>query len=150
MNLLLSRILEVFPHFNETEVTERDFWRACKQNRVIVRELPLMVDGYYEVRRGRHYILINNRLTGIKWRHTALHEFCHFLFDVPDPGGQALFSGHSAAGPDPREMLADAFALTCLLPFPELVRLASEGVPDDPWLMNLAGARVMVRTTYGW
>ena len=149
MNITLSRIQEVFPHFNERAVTEKDFWRACKKEKVIVHQLPLEANGYYEVRRGRHYILINSRLNDVKWLHTALHEFCHYLFDAPcDAGSTALFS-RNRLQEDSREMLADAFALVCLLPFPDLIELA-HGQIDDPWLLNIAGARVLVRTRYGW
>ncbi len=151
-HLTLKRIREVFPHFNERPVTEADFWRACKQNKVYVLELPLQIDGYYEIKRGKHFILLNNRLRGVKWLHTALHEFSHYLFDVPAENGHgAFFKGRAGDGDDPREKLAEAFALTCLMPFPDLVRIAHEGVAaDDPWLLNLAGARVLIRTHYGW
>lgn len=149
MNITLSRIKEVYPYFNERPITEKDFWKACKKERVMVHQMPLDVNGYYEIKRGRHYILINSRLHGVRWLHTALHEFCHYLFDAPcDTGSTALFSRR---GPqeDSREMLADAFALAGLLPFPDLVELA-RGRIDDPWLLNIAGARVLVRTKYGW
>lgn len=149
MNLALIRIREIFPHFNERPITEADFWRVAKKYKIIVRPLPLSVEGYYQRKKGRDYILINDKLTGLRWLHIALHELCHFIFDAPcETDGYTLFRG-SKAGSDRREQFADAFALIALLPFPDLVRLAHEDLTDDPWLLRLAHDRIIVRTIYG-
>ncbi len=151
MNLTLDRIFEIFPYFNDRPITENDFWRACKREKVIVKEMPLMVNGYYQFKRGRHYILLNNRLSGLTWLHTAFHEFCHYLFDAPMPGEeQTLYRRPCGDRDDPRDMFADAFALICLLPFPELVRLAmEEDLSSNEQMLNLAMSRVEVRAKYG-
>lgn len=158
----LTRIRQAFPKFNVKPVTEADFWRACKKFRIVVKQMPLTVDGYHERKRGRYYILINERLTGEKWLHTAFHEFCHFLFDAPSTGGTnyVLYRrgleldecGEPVLNEneeDPRERLADAFATICLMPFPELVRLASEDISDCPELLRLCMDRLYVRADYG-
>lgn len=147
MNLMIDRVREIFPHFNLRAITEEDFWKAAKKSRIVVRELPLLVDGYYQRKRGRHFILIDKKLTGLRWLHTALHEFCHFLFDEP-VNDEALYrrGGEDA---DRREKTADAFALIALLPFPDLVRIQKEDLSDNAWLANLVRDRIVVLTEYG-
>ncbi len=148
-NLSLARIKAVFPHFNERPITEDDFWRAAKREKIIVREIPLAVDGYYQPKRGRHYILINSELTGVKWLHTALHEFCHYLFDVPGvPENHVMYRRPCGDASDPREMFADAFALVGLLPFPDLVRLQGEDLSDNAWLTQIVRDRIVVRADF--
>jgi Zn-dependent peptidase ImmA (M78 family) len=151
MQLSLARIREVFPHFNERPITESDFWKAAKRERVIVRELPLVVDGYYQHKGGRHYILINDRLSGLKWLHTALHEFCHYLFDAPEHmDNEVLFrrDAFSEGAVHARERFADAFALFAMLPFPSLLELQSEDLTENPWLANLVRDRIAARVHY--
>lgn len=142
----LKRIRDVFPKFNVEPVLEDEFWLACKRFKIIVKSLPLTVDGYHEKKRGRNYILINSELTGIKWLHTALHELCHFLFDAPSVSKNHVFFryGYSerAEQRDPREEFADAFALACILPLPELKRLANEDLSDNPEVLQLCGDRI--------
>ncbi|MBX3266384.1 MAG: ImmA/IrrE family metallo-endopeptidase [Acidobacteria bacterium] len=155
----LSRIREVFPEFNKRPITENDFWRACKRFRIIVKQLPLSVDGYCERRRGRYYILINSRLTGYKWLHTALHEFCHFLFDAPDQNENYVFYRRPydrdsirdgmKRTVEARERFADAFALIAMLPMPELERLAHEDLTENHELLRLCQERIKVRADYG-
>jgi len=148
-NLSLARIREVFPDFNVRAITEDDFWRAAKREKIIVREMPLLVDGYYQQKNGRHYILINKRLAGAKWLHTALHEFCHYLFDVPGPAENRVMYRRACGDPtDLREVFADAVALVGLLPFPDLVRLQTEDLTDNPWLSNIVRARITVRADF--
>jgi Zn-dependent peptidase ImmA (M78 family) len=157
----LTRIRQAFPKFNLKEITEADFWRACKKFRIIVRQMPLDVDGYHERKRGRYYILINSRLQGKKWLHTALHEFCHYLFDAPDAGANFVlyrrrqkYDEHGCPvrrqeDDDPRERFADAFATVGFMPLNELIRFANEDISEDPELLKLCRARIGVLDDYG-
>lgn len=151
-NFSLTRIREVFPEFNSRPITEAEFWRACKKFKIIVKEMPLLVDGYHERKNGRYYIIINKKLNGVKWLHTAFHEFCHFLFDVPETrenyvfyrsmtGSVARENGSSDAEEikrrrRQREKFADAFGLACLIPKGDLIQLTLEDHSDsaDLWL----------------
>jgi Zn-dependent peptidase ImmA (M78 family) len=154
----LTRIREVFPRFNIEPITENEFWRACKRFKIIVKQLPLSVDGYHERRRGRYYIIINKRLTGDRWLHTALHEFCHFLFDVPDHNRNYVFfrdgstphelTGEAKRQAEKREKFADAFAVCGLLPFPEIQKLEKEDLSHDPALAKLCLDRIAVLTEF--
>jgi Zn-dependent peptidase ImmA (M78 family) len=156
----LKKIHEVFPRFNERPISEAEFWRACKRFRIVVKQMPLIVDGYHERKAGRYYIIINEQLRGLKWMHTALHEFCHFLFDAPDHSENYVFyrkGRKPAEEPDAgltaeqrrrkqsRERFADAFATVALLPWPELERLSKEEyVQDNPQLLRLCMDRMGV------
>lgn len=148
MELSHARIREVFPQFNKTALTESDFWRACKREKVVVREMPLAIDGYYQMRRGRHFILLNSRLSGIRWLHTALHEFFHYLLHVPgEYDGRTLYRGIES---NAVEKAADAFALIGILPFTELERLAFEGLTEDQdWMLQVIRSRFSVYIDYG-
>ncbi|MEW6361719.1 MAG: ImmA/IrrE family metallo-endopeptidase [Acidobacteriota bacterium] len=143
----LKTIKKFLPEFNQRPVTEDDLWRVFKQCGIIVRNVPLLVDGYCGFHHGRHYILLNDRLPPRRWLFTACHELSHYLFDVPKTEGEFLFrnSGADTA----REKFADAFACICLLPFPELVRLAEDPPEEDPDLLELCRSRLIVRNVYG-
>jgi Zn-dependent peptidase ImmA (M78 family) len=148
MNLSLVKIRAIFPYFNERPLTAEDFWRAVKKHKITVREMPLLVDGYYTCRRGRHIILINSKLTGMRWLHTAFHELHHFLFDVPGENDGYTFYRRGALI-DRRECKADAFALMCILPWPELTKITEEEVIANPGLADLVRDRIAVRTHFG-
>jgi Zn-dependent peptidase ImmA (M78 family) len=146
MNLSLVKIKTVFPYFNERPITVEEFWKAAKKAGVIVRQMPLRVDGYYTTRRGRHFILINSKLTGLDWLMVALHEFYHFLFDVPgEETGYAFYRNGQYV--DRREYKADAFAVIGLLPWPEIMKMSAEDV--SPSVAELVRSRIVVRTHFG-
>jgi Zn-dependent peptidase ImmA (M78 family) len=148
MNLSLIKIHSIFPHFNETPLTAEDFWRVVKREKIIVHQMPLLVDGYYTVRKGRHYILINSQLTGPRWLHVALHELYHFFFDVPcESDGYAFYRNGQYV--DRREYRADAFALIGIMPWPELMRILPEDLSASPWLADIVRDRIVVRTHFG-
>ncbi len=148
MNLSLIKIQAVFPDFNIRPITTEDFWRVVRREKIVVRQMPLMVDGYYTIRRNKHYILINSKLTGVRWLHTALHELHHFLFDVPGPkDGRAFYRNGEYI--DRREYRADAFALIGVLPWPDLLSIRPDDVDGSPWLAELVHDRITVRTHFG-
>ncbi len=148
MNLSLEKIIKYFPHFNKRAITELDFWRAAKKAKLVVRTMPLTVNGYYETKHGRHYILIDSRLSDTQFLHAALHEFCHFLFDIPtERDSSVLFQSHKKD--DPRERFADAFALVGMTPISDLEKLSKEDLSDHLWLSNIVKDRIVVLTDYG-
>lgn len=156
-NFSITRIRQIFPNFNRTPVTEIQFWKICKRFKIVVRSIPLgLVDGYHERKKGRNYIIINSKLKGDKWLHTALHELCHYLFDAPDHGDYVFYRTPDGCGklePDPlepeekkrrrkqREKFADAFGLACMIPYSEAVQLTREDHGDSPNL-SLYAARI--------
>lgn len=148
MNLSLIKIQSIFPHFNERPVTAEDFWRAVGRNKIIVRQMPLIVDGYYTHRRGRDIILINEKLKGVRWLAVALHELHHYLFDVPgSEDGYTFYRNGKYI--DRREYRADAFALICIMPWPMLIELTPDDLAASPWLADIVRDRIVVRTHFG-
>ena len=144
MELSYKRILEIFALFNIVALTEADFWREAKRNKIVVRHEPLLVDGYYEKKKGRHYIVINSSLQGVRWLHTAFHELFHFFLDAPmDDEDIKLFRSRIQIKTS-REKIADALALIAVLPFPELEKLVKEDLTDNPYLMDLVRDRIAV------
>lgn len=153
----LARIREVFPNFNKRPITEIQFWKVCKRFKIVVRSIPLgTIEGYHERKRGRNYIIINSKLKGEKWLHTAFHELCHYLFDAPDHGDYVFYRTIDGCGslrqevdePDEikrrrrqREKFADAFGLACLIPYTEAIQLTKEEHSDSQNL-SLYAARI--------
>lgn len=149
MELSYTKILTVFPKFNQIALTEKDFWRTAKKQKIVVREIPLTIDGYYQKKRGRHYILLNNRLTGIRWLHTAFHELCHYFLDVPEDLGDYTLYRDLSKKPTKREKIADALSLIAVLPLPELEKITKEDLSDNPWLGNVVRDRIAVLSEFG-
>lgn len=152
MDISYERICQVLKGFNVKPLSDKDFWRVVKRERIVVKEIPLIVDGYYQKKRGRHYIIINSRLRGTKWLHTAFHELMHFYLDVPFANEEATLyrrSKKKTKKPLRREETADAFALMAILPFPELEKLSAEDLEDQTALASLVVARLQVLADLG-
>lgn len=142
------KIRSIFPHFNEQRITAEDFWRAARDAELIVRQVPLAVDGFYTIYRGKHVVLLNSRLKSVAWLRAALHEFHHYMFDVPGTDGGYTFY-RSGEFTDRREHRAEAFAVVGLMPWPELERLRSADMYISPWLTKLVKERLWVRREFG-
>jgi Zn-dependent peptidase ImmA (M78 family) len=149
MNLSIRKVRTVFPNFNKIELNENDFWRACKRFKITVKQMPLLIDGYYQKRRGRHFIVINSSLTGSRWLHTALHEFFHFLLDAPMATEESTLY-RKRGQINKREKVADALALIGMIPFCELEKMAKEDVAIyGPETMKLIKDRIAVLAYFG-
>ena len=144
MELSYQKIKEIFPQFNEVALTENDFWLAAKRSKIIVREELLLIDGYYEKKRGKHYIVINSKLRGVQWLHTALHELMHFYLDMPIDNRDIKFYRSRLQVINKREKIADALALIGIMPMPELEKLMKENLTENLFLMNLVRDRIAV------
>lgn len=151
MEISYDRICQRIKHFNVRPLSDKDFWRIAKRERIVVKEIPLVVDGYYQKKRGRHFIIINSRLRGMKWLHTAFHELMHYFLDVPMATEEATLYRRSKKTKRPlrREEIADAFALMAILPFPELEKLSAEDLHDHPVLAPLVVARLQAYKDFG-
>lgn len=149
MELSLIKIRSLFPHFNERALTAEDFWRVVESDKKLTaRSIPLPVDGYYTRRRDKHFILINSRLTGLKWLHTAFHELHHYLFDVPGENDNYTFY-RKGEQVDRREYKADAFALMAIMPWPDLMNVTADEIEALPELGEIVRDRIVVRTHFG-
>ena len=150
MYLTTSRIKEVFPDFNERPHDESDFWRAAKKERVIVREEPLLIDGYYKVCRNKPYILINSELAAVDWLLTAFHELAHHLLDAPYKKSSVLLYRDLQVFESKQERRAEQVALVLLVPQKQLAEL--ENTPFDelhPYTQKLLIKRQRIYEEYG-
>jgi Zn-dependent peptidase ImmA (M78 family) len=151
LKLSWSRAKRCFPDFNVKPISENDAWRFAKRRKIIVRDLPLQVEGYYQRKAGRDYILLNSRLSEMQRWHTLLHELGHYIFDEPcESDNYTLYRVcDSNQLPDPRELRADAFALIAMMPFEDLLKLQLEDLSHDAWLANQVVQRLAVYVEYG-
>jgi len=83
MNLAISRIRQIIPHFNEKPLTEKDFWTICEKENIHVVEMCLYVDGFYFSDGASRFIVLNSALRGIFWLENAFHEIAHHFLHTP-------------------------------------------------------------------
>lgn len=150
MKLSYDKIKSIYPQFNELPLTEEDAWLTAKREKIRVKQEPLLVDGYYTRKKGKHMILIDSRLRDMKWLHTFFHELFHFFLDVP-PGKQDVrFNRSRGQIRSKQELTVDALALIAVIPWPLLLKLQKEDLTDNPALARAVADRIVVRTTYGY
>ena len=114
MIFFLDKISQIKIGWNLRNLTEQDFYKLCRKFKVIVKEMPLQVEGFYYCVKGKHYIAISNKLNGRAKLFVMWHEFAHFLRHVPDTNVTANFSG--VGNRNFKEEEADIFAYCALLP----------------------------------
>lgn len=119
----LPKILEVFPQFNKREHTANDFWRISKERKITVKEEPLLIDGYYRIKRGKPIILLNRNLYGLNWTVTAFHELVHDILDVPVPKTNIKLYRESQKIEKIQDKRAEAFALILAIPKEKLFEM---------------------------
>ena len=135
LRLFLNKIGALKCGWNKRPLTEDDFHRLCKRNRITVDEMPLRVSGFYYCLLGRHYIAVNSRLGPHAKLFVMFHEFAHFLMHAPDDGVTANFHGFGKRSR--KELEADAFALCAILPRQKVEArspqelIEEDGFPDD-------------------
>jgi len=148
MKISYDKIKSIFPEFNISQLTEELFWRTAKHNKIIVQQEPLLVDGYYTRKKGKHMILIDSRLTGLKWLHTAWHEVFHFFLDVPPGKGDVRFNRSRLQIRTKQELTVDALAVIAIIPYPDLEKYQAEDLTDNYELSRAVGDRVVVKAEY--
>ncbi len=101
--------------WNERPLTEDDFYRLCRREKIRVTEYPLDgSDGFYYFAYQRHHIVVDPRLPPAKKLFVMFHELAHYLMHEPGQGVTANFYG---VGTQTRmEFEADAFAHCALIP----------------------------------
>ena len=114
MRFLFDKISELNIGWNERPLTESEFYRVCRCNKIQVQEMPLRVSGFYYRVKGRDFIAIDSKLVGAKKLFVMYHELGHFLFHAPESGATANF--HGIGRKTRPEDEADLFAICALLP----------------------------------
>jgi Zn-dependent peptidase ImmA (M78 family) len=149
MDISYAKIIKIFPEFNVRPLLAEDFWRVAQTKKIVVKELPLLIDGYYQKKRGKHFILINSRLSGVKWLHTAFHELFHYFLDVPPTAREITLFRSRTQVLTKREEIADALALMAVLPFQNLKKISSYDLEDNTELAALVRDRITVVAHFG-
>lgn len=127
MNLLIKRLLKSIPQLNRRELTESDFYKLCRKEKIQLGELPLQktIFGYYTNYSGKSYIIINSNLPKIRWLEVAFHELGHHYLHAPVP--QSVFFDSNRLSPK-QEQEAQTLAVLALIPISVLQKLEQD--PD--------------------
>jgi len=136
MNLAISRIRQIIPHFNEKALTEKDFWLICEKENIRVIETRLFVDGFYFCEGASRFIVLNSALRGIFWLENAFHEIAHHFLHTP-PRSQR------------QETDARAIALIAILPRGQLEKLVSEADEFSEYAERILHERLEVLSKHG-
>ncbi|MEJ7847489.1 MAG: ImmA/IrrE family metallo-endopeptidase [Pyrinomonadaceae bacterium] len=111
-------------------MTEDDFYRLCRRQKVVVQEMPLTVSGFYYCVLGKHYIAIDSKLKHHEKLFVMFHEFAHYLMHAPNTNETANF--HGIGKKTRHEVEADAFAICALIPITWIeTRTAQELIEDE-------------------
>lgn len=127
MNLIIERLLKSIPQLNTREMTESDFYKLCRKEKISLAEIPLKenIYGYYTNIKGKAYIVINKTLPKMLWLEVAFHELGHHYLHSPVP--QSVFF-NSRNLSHKQELEAQTLALLALIPKPSLEKIEQE--PD--------------------
>ena len=136
MNLAITRIKQIIPHFNEQALTENDFWKICENERISVVETHLFVNGFYFSDGHRNFIYLNSALRGIFWLENAFHEIAHHFLHTP-PTTQR------------KEEEARAIALIAILPRGQLEKAVSEADEFSDYAERILHERLQIFAEHG-
>lgn len=134
MNQALKTLRKTFPDLNWHPFTEDDCWRFCESRSIVVRRASLGVDGYTGSRnvkgKKRTYILLDDKLSGVRLTAAFLHEIGHVLLHEPTGSTDVLYLRRENALETRAEFEADLFMLLALIPRPLLFEMQS-APPDE-------------------
>lgn len=137
MNLAIARIKKIIPHFNEVPLTENDFWRVCRSERIDVTEAELLVDGFCFERDGRKLICLNRGLRGVFWLQAAFHELAHYFLHTPPICDRC-------------EEEARAIALLAILPLGNLEKVVLETEEFSEFASEILRERLLILAKHGF
>lgn len=132
MLFFLDKISKLRCQWNKQPLTEEDFHRLCRRQKVVVQEMPLTVSGFYYCVLGKHYIAIDSKLKHHEKLFVMFHEFAHYLMHAPDTNATANF--HGIGQKNRKEIEADAFAICALIPKPWIENRTIQELIEDEGL----------------
>lgn len=147
MRLLCEKIRKLNIGWNESRLTESDFYRLCRRFHITVTEMPLATSGFYYRVKGQDFIALDSRLAGPRRLFVMFHELGHFLLHVPDTGATANF--HEVGRRTRKEQEADDFAACAILPRTLIDRHTPEELIDEGFDAELVRQRYLLRTEKG-
>lgn len=147
MKFILEKLSRLRIGWNECVLTEADFHRLCRRFRIRVDEMPLRPGGFYYRLRGRDFIAIDSKLSGIRKLTVQFHEFGHYLLHTPESGTSASF--HRVGTRTRKEREADAFALCAVLPLALIQTRTPAELIDEGFPADLVADRLAIHDRYG-
>lgn len=124
-------LLTKFSRFgwNQRPLTEDDFHRLCRRERIKVVELPLRTPGFYLAYKGKSWIAVDARLRGVRRLHVLFHELAHHFLHAP---ATAVAVNYFQVREPPKVRFeAEAFAHIALIPEPLLRRMLASEIEDE-------------------
>jgi Zn-dependent peptidase ImmA (M78 family) len=143
-------LADIFGKFgwNRRVLTQEDFARICRRERIRVEELPLSVRGFYGVCKGKRFIALDSRVRGVPRLFTAYHELAHHFLHVPKATASVNFF-HLREDPKVK-FEADAFAVVALIPEPLLRRMPTWEIEEEfGYTRDMINFRLKVLDTFG-
>ncbi len=148
MHFFRNRIFRSCSNWNFRALTEEDFYALCRKHKIVAEEMPLRTNGFYYSLLGKHYIVVDSRLSGHEKLFVMFHELAHFLLHVPDEGVTANF--HGVGKRTRKESEADAFALCALIPKKWIeTRLPAELIAEEGLPPEYVEQRTAIYQQYG-
>ncbi|MBK9215673.1 MAG: ImmA/IrrE family metallo-endopeptidase [Chloracidobacterium sp.] len=147
MKFIIEKLCTLRIGWNERVLAESDFHRLCRRFRIRVDEMPLRPGGFYYRLRGRDFIAIDSRLTGVRKLAVQFHELGHFLLHTPESGTSANF--HRVGTRTRKELEADAFALCAIIPLSLFESRTPAELIDDGFPADLVADRIAIFDRYG-
>jgi Zn-dependent peptidase ImmA (M78 family) len=135
--------------WNTRPLTEADFYRITRRERIRVVEMPLSVRGFYGVCKGKRFIALDSKMRGLPRLFTAWHEVGHHFLHAPKATAQV---NYFHLREEPRVKLeADAFAVVALLPEPLLRSTIADGgdVFEEGFTRDMIELRLKILDLYG-
>ncbi len=147
MLFFLEKISHLNSQWNKKSLTEVDFHRLCRRQKVVVQEMPLRVSGFYYCVLGKHYIAIDSKLKHHEKLFVMFHEFAHYLMHAPNTNETANF--HGIGNKTRKEGEADAFALCALIPKTWIeTRTMQELIEDEGFPVEIVAERRKIYEMY--
>jgi Zn-dependent peptidase ImmA (M78 family) len=148
MYFALAKLLGSVPGLNTRSLTEADFYRICRRERIKVVEMPLLVPGFYMLCKGRRFIVIDSRVRGVRWLHVAWHELAHHFLHAPKRAASVSFFQVREESKVLFE--AEAFAAIALIPEPMLRSMLAGEIEDEHgYTREMVEFRLKVLELYG-
>ena len=148
MRFFLDKISKLRIGWNESPLTEADFYQLCKKFKVSVTEMPLATSGFYYRVMGRDFIAVDSKLSGEHKLAVLFHELAHFLFHVPESGATANF--HNVGRHTRKEREADIFALCAIIPHSQIEVRSIAELAEDGFPVEMLAARYEIYQRYGF
>jgi Zn-dependent peptidase ImmA (M78 family) len=120
---IIERLEATIPGYNVRALGLADFEALCTRDGVVSFEHRMPARGWYFVKEGVPFIVINKRLSAGHRAFVGFHEYFHHRFH---PAGHHHYTRIGMTDRIERE--ASTMAAVAVIPTPELVRDLTEGV----------------------